>query len=184
MTCVANSLTSSPEVQANLALFCTDNLQRVLSDCMQAGCNYTDQLGTVTFLYIYITAFLTRADFSNVTSQLCAGSVAESRSTAVAAVALVFAPIAILAVTLRLCSRISIARHLSCDDWLMAAATAILAAITILDVYNCLGNGFGRHVWEIDPSRAVSLMQVYALSHCDTVALIGNTKLEGSPSCV
>ncbi len=54
----------------------------------------------------------------------------------VAVFGLVCGPLALLAVALRCYSRLSISERLGYDDWLIMAAAAFLATVTVIDIYS------------------------------------------------
>ncbi|KAI6715752.1 integral membrane protein [Diplocarpon mali] len=94
-------------------------------------------------------------------SKLCEGIPPDSKAKEVAIVGIVCVSLALVAVALRCYSRLSIVHRLGYDDWLAVAAGSILIPLVVLDVYNGLVNGYGRHFWDIDPSRIIELMKIF-----------------------
>ncbi|PBP25065.1 integral membrane protein [Diplocarpon rosae] len=143
--CIISKVPADPVMMADPSLSCrNDTLQASVASCILNRCDFQEQSLVISL-----------------NSKLCEGIPPESRATEVAIVGIVCGSIALVAVALRCYSRISIVRRLGNDDWLAVAAGSILIPLVALDVYNGLVNGYGRHFWDIDPSRVAELLKIF-----------------------
>ncbi|CZR54594.1 uncharacterized protein PAC_04478 [Phialocephala subalpina] len=143
--CIVTGLASAPNAFTDPTTTCTNiTLQASLSACIQGRCNYTEQ-----------------AQVAVVDRQLCEGTPIQNRAWGVAIVGLVCGPLALLAIALRCYSRYSITKYLGWDDWLAVATGVVLIPIIVLDCYNGLVNGYGRHYWNINPLRVTELLKIF-----------------------
>lgn len=116
------------------------------------------------------------AELARAKGELCSGLPVESRAWAVNTVAITFGSLALIVVALRCYARYWLVRGLGSDDWLAVAAAFLLIPIMILQLYGSysslsvcslltvsggLATGFGRHVWDINPSNIESLQKVW-----------------------
>jgi hypothetical protein len=90
----------------------------------------------VWFIYDLETLILILIVVGILQHQLCEGYPAESRSWSVAVGGMVCGGLIVIVVGLRIYSRITIAKKLGADDWLMLAATVVVIVLGILDVYS------------------------------------------------
>ncbi|KUJ12789.1 uncharacterized protein LY89DRAFT_558860, partial [Mollisia scopiformis] len=135
---------------------CTNiTLQASLSACIQKQCNYTEQ-----------------ARVAIVDNQLCEGVPIQSRAWGVAIVGLVCGPLALIAIALRCYSRYSITRSLGWDDWLAVVTGLVLIPLIVLDCYNGIVNGYGRHYWDVDPLRVVELLKIFYVAEILYIVVI------------
>lgn len=145
--CIITGIPSLPAVLADPASTCSNTtLQASLSSCIQGACNFTEQAEVATF-----------------TQKLCSGVPIESRSKSTTVVGLVFGPLAIFAVIFRCYSRYSITKKLEYDDLIIIAAALAISGLIVTDVKNC-ANGFGRHLWNINPALIAELLKVFWIS--------------------
>ncbi|KAE9367303.1 hypothetical protein N431DRAFT_561324 [Stipitochalara longipes BDJ] len=145
LTCIENGLSSIPNILTDPSVICSNiTLQSTFSTCVQHSCNYTQQ-----------------AKASSLNYNFCIGVPIESRSWKVTIVGLVCAPVALLAVVLRCYAKLSTVRRLGGDDWIMVASAVLLVALIVLYIINCLRNGFGRHIFNINPQLATSGFAVF-----------------------
>ncbi|PBP25242.1 integral membrane protein [Diplocarpon rosae] len=143
--CIISKVPADPVIMADPSLSCrNDTLQASVASCILNKCDFQEQSLVISL-----------------NSKLCEGIPPKSRATEVAIVGIVCGSIALVAVALRCYSRISIVRRLGYDDWLAVAAGSILIPLVALDVYNGLVNGYGRHFWDIDPSRLAELLKIF-----------------------
>ncbi|KAH8663482.1 hypothetical protein BGZ60DRAFT_68516 [Tricladium varicosporioides] len=161
--CIINNL--SPTVMSDLTLICKNNtLQATLTSCIQTRCNYTDQ-GKVAIA----------------NSNICSGLPIESRGLSITIIGLVMGPLAVLTVALRCYSRYAVARQFGWDDTVIVISTCFLVVLIALDVQNSASNGFGRHIWDIDPRRAKELlMNLYI---CEVFYVVVVTLIKASILC-
>ncbi|KAF8861864.1 hypothetical protein BDZ45DRAFT_671444 [Acephala macrosclerotiorum] len=143
--CVVKGLSSVPTTFTNPTTTCTNiTLQASLSACIQSRCTYTEQ-----------------AQVAVIDRQLCEGTPIQSRAWSVAIVGFVCGPLALLAIVLRCFSRYSSSKYLGWDDWLVVATGVVLIPLIVLDCYNSIVNGYGRHYWDVNPLRVTGLLKIF-----------------------
>ncbi|KAN0115222.1 hypothetical protein V8E51_004766 [Hyaloscypha variabilis] len=140
--CFATALASEPTLSTDPASACVNNL----SACPPLQARQTS---------------LTELGVAVVHSQLCNGVPVESRVWTFVIVILISGTLALVAVTLRIYSRCTIAQSLGADDWTVLVAAAMLVASIVLLVFDGLNNGIGRHVWDVSPSLLVPALKVF-----------------------
>ncbi|KAG7047236.1 integral membrane protein [Colletotrichum scovillei] len=118
-------------------------LQADLSSCVRLKCSFEDQK---------------RA--AQVETDLCATFPKPSRREEARAVALSLSIIAFTVVGLRCISRYLVDHRLWWDDWMIIAATILLAAITGIQIAGT-GLGFGLHYWHVEPWASTRLIQMF-----------------------
>jgi len=79
---------------------------------------------------------LNQVVMSDLQQKICVGFPMESHSTLIAVIGLVTGPLALLAVALRIYSRVAISKGLNEDDGLILVGSAFLTTLTVLDVYS------------------------------------------------
>ncbi|OHE91054.1 hypothetical protein CORC01_13642 [Colletotrichum orchidophilum] len=123
---------------------CIDvGLQADLSSCVRLKCSFEDQKHA-----------------AQVEAELCVAFPKPSRREEARAVALSLSIIAFAIVGLRCVSRYLIDRRLWWDDWMIIAATLLLAAITGIQIAGTT-LGFGLHYWNVDPRASTRLIQMF-----------------------
>lgn len=123
---------------------CTSTpLQSALSVCVQKACAFEDQAVT-----------------SVVLGQMCAEFPKESRQTEVKATAIACLALTVFIVALRCISRFSVSSRLWWDDWTTLLATAFLVGICSVKIVGS-DLGFGLHYWNVDPTRAPEIFQLF-----------------------
>ncbi|KAK7435032.1 integral membrane protein [Colletotrichum acutatum] len=114
-----------------------------LSSCVRLKCSFEDQK---------------RA--AQVETDLCATFPKPSRREEARAVAISLSIIAFTVVGLRCISRYLVDHRLWWDDWMIIAATILLAAITGIQIAGT-GLGFGLHYWHVEPWASTRLIQMF-----------------------
>ncbi|KAK1633205.1 hypothetical protein BDP81DRAFT_326760 [Colletotrichum phormii] len=123
---------------------CTDiELQADLSSCVRPKCSFEDQK---------------RA--AQVETDLCVTFPKPSRREEARAVAIALSIIAFTVVGLRCVSRYLVDHRLWWDDWMIIAATILLAAITGIQISGT-SLGFGLHYWHVEPWASTRLIQMF-----------------------
>ncbi|KAE9378911.1 hypothetical protein N431DRAFT_499610 [Stipitochalara longipes BDJ] len=154
--CFAMALASAPTLLTDPASACVNvTLQSSLSNCLQVKCNFTE---------------LERI-------QLCSGVPVESRVWTFVTVILISGTSALVAVTLRIYSRCTIAQSLGADDWTVVVAAAILITSIVLLVLDGLTNGIGRHIWDVSPSLLVPALKVFYVLDILYITLVNLIKV-------
>ncbi|TVY86216.1 hypothetical protein LAWI1_G006472 [Lachnellula willkommii] len=143
--CISTGLGASPMLFSDLSSSCKNStLQASISECVYAKCNYTEQW-TPAFVH----------------HQLCGRVRIKSRVWPLAIAGIFCVSISLLAVVLRCCSRYAVARKFGYDDVTIVVAAVFFIAFGVLHLYNVFVNGFGRHFWNIDPSKVTQLLTVF-----------------------
>ncbi|EPE25882.1 hypothetical protein GLAREA_01794 [Glarea lozoyensis ATCC 20868] len=136
---------TNPKVVSDPHGTCTnESIQASVSACVQKSCVPLDQARVVI-----------------ANGKLCEGVPVNNTRVVDAYIAgFVCVLPALLAIALRLYSRHKIAREFGYDDYLMCIVAVFLVVLLVLDVYNAGTNGFGRHLWAIDPERIEELLKI------------------------
>ncbi|KAL2074973.1 hypothetical protein VTL71DRAFT_8753 [Oculimacula yallundae] len=162
--CIIGLLNDVPVGLPDPNLICRNQtLQATAATCVFAKCDYVNQ-----------------KQVAIVKRKFCAGMPIESRAWQVTIVGVVLASAAIMAVALRFHSRCSIVHSLGADDWLAFVAVLILIPYTVLNIYNGLVNGYGRHYWDLDPAKVQHILQFFYISellYITTLTLVKSSML-------
>ncbi|KAH7361008.1 hypothetical protein BKA65DRAFT_547708 [Rhexocercosporidium sp. MPI-PUGE-AT-0058] len=146
--CISQRVLDLPPTQTDPNSVCrNETMEAAAASCVLSQCNYDDQNLV-----------------ADVKAKFCEGVPIQSRAWDVAIIGLVFGPIALMAVALRCYSQYSKIRRLGSDDWLALAAGLTLIPYVVIDIYNGLINGYGRHYWDLDPTKIENLLKVFYVS--------------------
>ncbi|PVH82275.1 hypothetical protein DL98DRAFT_620272 [Cadophora sp. DSE1049] len=145
--CISKGVVNLPLRLTDPSSVCrNETLEANAASCVLTRCPYTEQM-----------------EVAAIKAEFCDGIRIESRAWDVAIVGLICGPIALVAVALRCYSRYSKFRRLGSDDWLAVAAGLILIPLVVISIYNGIINGYGRHYWDLDPSKIKNLLKASML---------------------